>query len=220
MRQKLNFLDGVCPVTSGVKINTAFHKKNIMPTVKHGGGSVMVWTTLQLQTCHNWWNHEFCTINFALSENLERECPAISLWPQAQAHLGYAAGQWSKTHQQVHLWMAEENHKLRFWSGQVKVRAWIQLRCCGMTLNSPFMLENPPMRAKKSGPNFLHNDVKDSLPVIANDVLHLLLPRVAQPVFRFRGNDFFTQVWTAFFPLINEITISQLHFVFTCVIFV
>ncbi len=35
--------------------------------------------------------------------------------------------------------------KLRFWSSQVKVRTSIQLRCCGMTINSPFMLENPPM---------------------------------------------------------------------------
>ncbi len=50
-------------------------------------------------TCHNWWNHEFCT----QSENPEEEYPAISLWPQA--HLGYAGGQWSQTHQQVHLWI-------------------------------------------------------------------------------------------------------------------
>ncbi len=41
-RQKLNFLEGVCPITSGVKV-TAFQKKNIIPTVKYGGGSVTVW---------------------------------------------------------------------------------------------------------------------------------------------------------------------------------
>ncbi|KAI3361985.1 hypothetical protein L3Q82_012335 [Scortum barcoo] len=43
MRQKLNFLEGVCPVTSGVKVTPAFQKKNIIPTVKYGGGSVVVW---------------------------------------------------------------------------------------------------------------------------------------------------------------------------------
>ncbi len=43
MRQKLNFLEGACPVTSGVQTNTAFHKENIISTVKHGGGSVLVW---------------------------------------------------------------------------------------------------------------------------------------------------------------------------------
>ena len=47
-RQKLNFLEGVCLVTSGVKV-TAFHKKNIIATVRHGGGSVMVWAALLLQ---------------------------------------------------------------------------------------------------------------------------------------------------------------------------
>lgn len=30
-------------VTSGVKLTKASHKKNIIATVKHGGGSVMVW---------------------------------------------------------------------------------------------------------------------------------------------------------------------------------
>ncbi len=90
------------------KTNTAFHEKNIIPTVKHVDGTVMVWGCFSFSfrtwmTCHNWWNHEFMK-----SENPEGEWPAVSLWPKAQAHLGYAAGQWSQTHQQVHLWMAQE----------------------------------------------------------------------------------------------------------------
>ncbi|KAK3508611.1 hypothetical protein QTP70_035201, partial [Hemibagrus guttatus] len=41
-RQKLNFLEGLCPITS-CKSNTTFQEKIIIPTVKYGGGSVMVW---------------------------------------------------------------------------------------------------------------------------------------------------------------------------------
>ncbi len=41
-RQKLNFLKGVSHYIWR-KSNTAFQKKNIIPTVKYGGGSVMVW---------------------------------------------------------------------------------------------------------------------------------------------------------------------------------
>ncbi len=90
MRQKLNFLEGVYPLRYIWRINnTAFHKRKIMPTVKHGGGSVMVFRTWT--TCHNWWNHEFCTLS---TENPEGECPAIS----SSSTLGYAAGQWSQTY--------------------------------------------------------------------------------------------------------------------------
>ncbi|KAK3531948.1 hypothetical protein QTP86_001831 [Hemibagrus guttatus] len=40
--QKLNFLEGLSHYV-WCKSNTAFQKKNIIPTVKYGGGSVMVW---------------------------------------------------------------------------------------------------------------------------------------------------------------------------------
>ncbi len=89
------------------KTSTAIHKKNIIPAVRHGGGSVLICGCFAASgpgRLDNWWNQEFCT----LSENPEGECPAVSLWPQAQAHLGYTAGQWSRKHQQVHLWMAQE----------------------------------------------------------------------------------------------------------------
>lgn len=42
IRQKQNFLKGLHPVTPDVKGSTAFHKENIIPTVKRSGGSVMV----------------------------------------------------------------------------------------------------------------------------------------------------------------------------------
>lgn len=43
MRQKLNFFEGFSPVTSGIKLTPDFTQKNIIPTFKLGGGSVMVW---------------------------------------------------------------------------------------------------------------------------------------------------------------------------------
>ncbi len=42
MRHKLNFLESVCPVASGIK-PTQYFIMNIIPAVKHGGGRVMVW---------------------------------------------------------------------------------------------------------------------------------------------------------------------------------
>ncbi len=97
----------------------------------------------------------------------------------------------------ANLWMAEGNTKWRLWSGLVKVLTWILLRCCGMTLKRQFMLENPPMwlnynnSAKMSGPKYLHSAVTDSLQVITNAWLQLLLLRVAQPVIKFRGQALF-----------------------------
>ncbi len=114
--------------------------------------------------------------------------------------------------------------KWRLWSGLVKVLTWILLRCCGMTLKRRFMLENPPMwlnynnTAKMSGPKFLHSAVTDSLQVIANAWLQLLLLRVAQPVIRFRGQALFHTGPCGFgfcFPFI----IKKLHSKTACCVY-
>ncbi len=109
-------------------------------------------------------------------------------------------------------------------NGLVKVLTWILLRCCGMTLKRRFMLENPPMwlnynnSAKMSGPKFLHSAVTDSLQVIANAWLQLLLLRVAQPVIRFRGQALFHTGPCGFgfcFPFI----IKKLHSKTACCVY-
>lgn len=108
----------------------------------------------------NWWNHEFC---FVL-ENPEGECPFVTLLHKVQVHLYYVARQWSETHQQVHLWLEWPSQSLSF-----------------LNWNWPFMPENPRMWlnqnnfAKNSGTQFLHNDVKDSIPVILVAWLHAVL---------------------------------------------
>ncbi len=80
-----------------------------------------------------------------------------------------------------------------------------------MTLNSPFMLKPSKLSELKQ---FCKEEwakippqrcVKDSLPVIANAWLQLLLQQVTQPVISFRGQLLFSgsarQVYTAFFYL-------------------
>lgn len=85
------------------KTNTAFHKKYITTAVKHGSGIEMVrgcfaasgpgWLAIIDGTGNSALNHE----------KPQGECLAISLWPQAQERLGYAAGKLFKIHQQVHI---------------------------------------------------------------------------------------------------------------------
>ncbi len=58
------------------KSNTAFQKKNIIPTVKYGGdSSVMVWGWFAASGPGRLdkWKHEFC----CLPKNPEGQCPAI-----------------------------------------------------------------------------------------------------------------------------------------------
>ncbi len=75
------------------KSNTAFQKKNIIPTVKYGGGIVTVWGCFaasgpgRLAVING-------TMNSAVyQKNPEGKCPAICSWPQAEANFASAAGQ-------------------------------------------------------------------------------------------------------------------------------
>lgn len=55
------------------------------------------------------------TMNSAVYPKLlKKNVQPICLWPQAETNLGFAAGQWSKTHQQVHLLMIEEKQNEDF----------------------------------------------------------------------------------------------------------
>ncbi len=103
------------------KTNTAFHKKNIIPTFKHGGGTVMVWGCFaasepgQLAIIDE-------TINSALYQKILKENVRPSVCDPKPIALGLCSrtmipntpassplNGWRKT-------------KVRFWSGQVKVR--------------------------------------------------------------------------------------------------
>lgn len=76
--------------------------------MKHGGGIVTVSVgsaalgsgrlavfdgITNSALCQSWW-----------------KCLAMSLCYKAQTHLGYGAGQWSKIHQQGHLWLAQKKN--------------------------------------------------------------------------------------------------------------
>ncbi len=97
------------------KTNTTFNKKNIILTVKHGGGSVMVWGCFAASG-PGWLAIIDGTMNSALYQKILKENVRPSVCDLKLKHLGYAAGHWSQTHQQVHLWMAQEK--------QMKVLEW------------------------------------------------------------------------------------------------
>ena len=148
--------------------NTTFQKRNIIPRVTYI--EVLVWSSggaLLLQDLDNlmepW-------ILLSTKKSWRRRSSHQFLTSSCNT-LGF----YSRTMEKK-----KKKTKWRFWSGLVKIQTWIHLRCCGMTSKRWLVLRNPPMwlnwkhPAKKSGPTFLHSDVKDSLPVITKAWLQLL----------------------------------------------
>ena len=126
------------------KSNTAFQKRNIIPTVKYGGGSVMVWAVLLLRDLEDllWLMEPWILLSTKKS------------WRRMSGHL-FVTSSWSAlgfcSRTMIQNTPASpplnglRKTKWRLWSGLVKVPTWIRLRCCGMTLKRRFMLENPKM---------------------------------------------------------------------------
>ncbi len=195
MRQKLNFLECVCPITSGIKPIQDFMKKNIIPTVKHGGGSVMVWGCFAASG-PGWLAIIDGTMNSALDQKVLKEnvrpsiCDLKRTWVMQQDNDPKLTSKFTSE------WLKKNKIKDLEWPSQSPdlnpiEMLWHDLKQSIHALKPSNVAEIKNNSAKRSGPKFLHSDVRDSLPVIANAWLQLLLQRVAQLVIRFRGNYFF-----------------------------
>jgi len=120
------------------------------------------------------------TVKSALYQNILKEIDVRpSVYPQAQAHLGSAAGPWSQTHQQVHLWTAQEKTSQSPDLNPAEM-LWHDLKQ-SIHAQKPSNVTELNTSAKKSGPK----SCERLIGVITNAWLQLLLQRVPQPVIRF-----------------------------------
>lgn len=174
MRQKLNFLEGMCHYTCH-KSNAAFQKKNIIPLVKYGGGSVMVQGCFStsgpgrplLSIKKSWRRMSVCDLKLKQSWVLQQHN-----YPK---HTSTSTSEWLK----------KNKMKTLEWPSQSPDLAWPQKdSSC-----NPMWLSNSNS-AKISGPKFIHNAVR----LIASYFKSMIavVAAVGSPtVIRFRGQILF-----------------------------
>ncbi len=146
------------------KEHTAFQLKNLIPSVKHGGGSIMAWACfcciLARTACHHWWNNEF----WIIPANSKRKLQDICLRTESQENVGHAARQQPQSH----------STKERLKKNKVNVLEWLSqspdLNPIKMLWKDPskqFIGGNPPTSqslsgsALRNGLKLLHVIVKD-----------------------------------------------------------
>lgn len=151
---KLKFLEGLSPVTSGVKLRPCpwkeYHSNNETWWWQCDGLKLLSCFSIWETSC-NWSNHEFCS----LPEKSGGQC--FAPWRVMQQTIIW------NTWTQIHLWLAPKKQN------NIKVLEW-------SSWSKDFMFLKKTLQC-----------VWEWARIPANAWLHLVLPKVAQAVIRFRG---------------------------------
>lgn len=131
--QKLDSLEGVCLITSGVKVTPCHHTDGKTRWWWCDGLGLFgcFWTW---KLCCDQWNHEFIsTPKHPGGKRLELKPVWVLQQDNDPKHSSRSTSERLKT------------NKIRTLEGLVKVLTWNLLRCCGRTLKITFMLEKRPI---------------------------------------------------------------------------